>query len=1240
MGYLGPVEEAGPPIAKEQIFVSYGRRDGTEAAEELCAILEDHGYRVWLDKRAIPAGSVFPARIQAGIEGSDLLVAILTPWSVRHESWCLDELVHARNTEVPILPVRYVEGLIPPFPVARFNAIDAFGDREGSLREVLAQVETVLRTGRSPLQEFGADPPWWTRVERLDFDADLGRDVGKFVGREWLFDLLRERIRETDTRVILLTGAAGIGKTAIAAQASVRLNVRGVHFCQRSMPRSCRPESWLAGLVHQLALQFPAYREQLESMPEPEWQDTRGLFRRIVATPLAKAAPSLDISDPLVFVVDGLDEAVALEGHSMSRAIRDAVADFPPWLRVIVTSRPDHALRDSFKLPHVRVDEIEADIEPNLADVRAYVESRIGQLADVSDDPGRRVALVRWIVEAVEGNFLVASMTLDELAERGLDAFKGPDTEALFPRDAKGLYTQMFENRFDRKEYRDQLRPLLEALVAARSPLPDGLLCGTVESRYDAVDGIAALSQFLQTGDDGHVLFHKSLADWLVRYARGTPYVVIAEHGHRKLAELCESEYAAGVERMSPYALRHLPAHLMLAGDWATAIQVLDDPGYRQTKIDQGHYDELIADLEMAQRDQPATLTPAQRSILSALWTKVPDRDEDEPAALEKRPGADDALKKLVALLGQGTRPKNPTATAGTDPEKLPGGPPDSVLAMLEALSKAGHEGGRTQPVRPTPRDLEADNELLLSHLRVKGITLDKLAKAIVTPPGETPPDLEDPNVLQGVLRAVIAKHFPDLDADEILRTRRQPVDQLKRFAEARAKVESVQARLEEKAQQGDLVGARRIVEELAEFPELAEVRDAWTRQIDEAERAAGGTRLVEEVVERVKLAMEKGDFAGARTAVDEMPGDRGEVRAFRRSIHKQIDEAEHAARIRRRLEETIERVKALTKQGRLEEARAEIRSLPDDPEKMFELKLSLLSQLEAPLAMRGDREPGHSAPGGVDQATAATLRGSLLRETVGSDIDRRWGFRCPRCGAGVGQRAGQRILGVLLGALLTVPPMWLVQRSWWWLLLVVPLALVGIGHLLRSLSNWSVCVQCRWSGVPRGRDDAARSRTDAPRDWTQSPELAAAAEAIGLRGAAFSLKRVDVAWNVLTLTFGATADQAHDKAEDAGKALLCVVGLTLPAAIRHSPGLYYDAEVDRRVDLSDGVALSSPRLRGGGYDTGYLTLSSEIDGRSWRIKIAPAHQPERGKSEAQTAALRLLLPFFESRREVPVVLG
>jgi len=1241
------VEEAGPSTEKEQIFVSYGRRDGAEAAEELCALLESRGYRVWWDQRDISAGAVFTTRIQAGIEGSDLLVAILTPWSVRHESWCLDELAHARNTEVPILPVCFVAGVLPPFPIARLSAIDVSGDREAALAEVLAQVQTALETGRSPLREFGDDAPWCTRVERLDFDADLGRHIGKFVGREWLFDLLRERVRDPDTRVILLTGAAGIGKTAIAAQASVRLNVRGVHLCRRSMPRSCRPESWLSGLVHQLALQFPAYRGQLESMPEPDWQDTRGLFRRVVAGPLAQVESSLDVSEPLVFVVDGLDEAVALEGHGMSRAIRDAVADFPPWLRVIVTSRPDQGLKESFALRHVRVDEIEADTEPNLADVRAYVESRVGQLAEISDDPGQRVALVRWIVEAVEGNFLVASMTLDELAERGLDAFKGPDTEALFPRDAKGLYTQMFEDRFEVDEYRQLLRPLLEALVVARSPLPDDLLCRTVASRYDAEDGISALSQFLQTGADGHVLFHKSLADWLVGHARGTPYRILAEHGHRKLAELCEAEYSAGVRRMSSYALRHLPAHLMRTGDWARAIQVLDDEAFRQARSDQGFDDETIADLEMAERERES-LTPEQGSTLTALWTKAPGQDDDEPEEPDGRPGAEEALKKLVSLLGQGASPTGSSASAAADPGKSPNDSAEPMLAMLQALSRAGKEGGRPEPAMPPGRDLGAANELLLSHVGTVGITRDVLEKAIVTPAGQSPPDLDDPAVLHGVLRTVIERHLPDLDVDEILRTRRPPEDPVMRLGEAKAKLDSVQARLEEKAKQKDFAGARRIVEELAEYPELAEVQKAWDEQLDEAERSVRVSRLLERVVARVQEAVAGEDFEGARAAVDALPSDHKETKAFRLSILKQIDEAEDNARIKARLEPTIEKAGALVEQGRVGEARAEIQGLPDEPQQLLELKEMWLAQLDGVegrgMAPPPGRPPATPPPGDV-QVTPSRPASSVRPPDAGpANPVRKGTATCPSCGSPIGGPRGTRAVGVVLGLSLAIGPLVLLRYSWWFLLLVVPTGLLGVVMAYGQAIGFTTCRECGWSGRPSRKATApAESSGNSRGGWVQSAELRGAVDDAQLGGVVLALRKVEIAGGGMLFAFELLEGLPAERSKEAGLALRCVVAQTLIQAARLTPGVALGDELAYRVTLSDGVVLSAPKLESGDQVTDPLQVTGGVVGPAGMIVIQPIGAPA-SRTPTQEAAnkhvVEQLLPFFEARVGSSLVLG
>ena len=81
----GEVPSESTITEKPTVFLSYGRRDAESLADRLAADLAAH-YEILQDKQFLQAGISFPDEIERAIRRSRILVAILTPHSVRRAS--------------------------------------------------------------------------------------------------------------------------------------------------------------------------------------------------------------------------------------------------------------------------------------------------------------------------------------------------------------------------------------------------------------------------------------------------------------------------------------------------------------------------------------------------------------------------------------------------------------------------------------------------------------------------------------------------------------------------------------------------------------------------------------------------------------------------------------------------------------------------------------------------------------------------------------------------------------------------------------------------------------------------------------------------------------------------------------------------------------------------------------------------------------------------------------------------
>src|SRR5438034_10114675 len=92
------------------VFISHAHED-KPLARELARILDERGYAIWLDDAELVIGDSLVERISAVIAEGDLVLAIVSPDSLRSE-WCQQELSWARSKHihdrrVVVLPIRY-----------------------------------------------------------------------------------------------------------------------------------------------------------------------------------------------------------------------------------------------------------------------------------------------------------------------------------------------------------------------------------------------------------------------------------------------------------------------------------------------------------------------------------------------------------------------------------------------------------------------------------------------------------------------------------------------------------------------------------------------------------------------------------------------------------------------------------------------------------------------------------------------------------------------------------------------------------------------------------------------------------------------------------------------------------------------------------------------------------------------------------------------------------------------------
>jgi hypothetical protein len=146
-------------------------------------------------------------------------------------------------------------------------------------------------------------------------------------------------------------GSPGIGKTSLAHSICARLHdheqLAGAFFCRRDDPNLSKHQNILPTLINKLAGIFPPFRtivvNRLRNDPHLSPESMKGALFLDFIRNLPRQP-----KHALVFVIDALDECGDDRSRpSLLKVLTDA-AVHAPWLKVIITSRPEADIQRFF----------------------------------------------------------------------------------------------------------------------------------------------------------------------------------------------------------------------------------------------------------------------------------------------------------------------------------------------------------------------------------------------------------------------------------------------------------------------------------------------------------------------------------------------------------------------------------------------------------------------------------------------------------------------------------------------------------------------------------------------------------------------------------------------------------------------------------------------------------------------------------------------------------------------------
>ena len=380
------------------------------------------------------------------------------------------------------------------------------------------------------------------QLTKFDFKGKIDDLCEKFQKgtRQWFFDELSRWFADEESRVMILTAGPGIGKSVLSAKVcqdySKSKQLAGRHFCDYQTSDSSNPSRILESLASDMCDNVNGFRDELtEVLRRTHTRDSLwDAFRVLLYEPLH----ALDRREPMLIVVDALDESKTDGKSEFLELISERFPQLPKWIKILITSRPE--LQVKKKLEHFNPLEILPQDDNQQKDLKCFVKGSL---------PHFKVNSVDYLVSRCEGSFLYAYYMVKELKE--MDAGVEPNLSDYAPRGISGFYEKQFKRLKTSLQPHDQgiLNAFVNVVAASfGAPLPIKILLKCMnlsDEDYEIRNTIInIMSEILAVHDDCLTVYHKSLTDWLTLEGyEEHAFVADVNDGTKCLWEVCKSIY-------------------------------------------------------------------------------------------------------------------------------------------------------------------------------------------------------------------------------------------------------------------------------------------------------------------------------------------------------------------------------------------------------------------------------------------------------------------------------------------------------------------------------------------------------------------------------------------------------------------------------------------------------------------------------------------------------------------------
>ncbi|XP_028416525.1 uncharacterized protein LOC114540601 [Dendronephthya gigantea] len=458
-------------------------------------------------------------------------------------------------------------------------------DAVNEMRQSLAKRALSIPRDTIPEKKsrMESDEDLLRKLAKHNFKSKIKKKVNFFLPgtREWLLREVNEwfQMCENDSRVKLITAGPGFGKSVFAAKICEDFKKNGklsaCHFCDFSDSNLRVPMMMLQSLASQMCENVPGFKEMLlDQLKRPhQVQNLKDAFQIYLQNPLDE----LEIKEPRLVVIDGLDESAADNKNEITHLIAEYFPDLPEYIKILVTSRPEISVAD-LRLRDDQKTDIANVHDNNNSDLELYFEkcfpSLVGREVDkremsqdfYKDHPylsshhrfwqNKTISLLSIFVAKCQGSFLYAYHFQSGLRARyDLEKITNNDVIEFLPEGLHSVYERYFKRLEDElnaiKHEKFDVLNILAMLVASEEDLPLTFVAqafGLAPDCRETKDIIKKINEtvscLLYVSDDRLTVFHKSFIDWLLAKGyKDHQYTVKVDDGHRSLWLLCKKVF-------------------------------------------------------------------------------------------------------------------------------------------------------------------------------------------------------------------------------------------------------------------------------------------------------------------------------------------------------------------------------------------------------------------------------------------------------------------------------------------------------------------------------------------------------------------------------------------------------------------------------------------------------------------------------------------------------------------------